>query len=290
MKTDKLFYRLFLSQPGLITELIPEIPKDCEFTYSAPGVKEKGFELDGLLTPIAKDLNLPLVFLEAQMQRDPKFYGRYFAEIFMYLYQYNIKQPWYGLLILPNRQEDLGSDIPYQSLLTTQVKRLYLEDLLPLTDLSPNLSLLKLLVVNEQDTAPLAQAILNSAETEEELRRRLDLVEAILVNKFPQLSTKEILKMLNLKTADVTQTRFYQEVFQEGQQAGQQEGRQEGRQEGETGLVLRMLTKRYGLLSLAQQEQIRGLNIEQLESLGDALLDFTEISDLDGWLLAHLKS
>ena len=173
MKTDKLFYRLFLSQPGLITELIPEIPKDCEFTYSAPGVKEKGFELDGLLTPIAKDLNLPLVFLEAQMQRDPKFYGRYFAEIFMYLYQYNVKQPWYGLLILPNRQEDLGSDIPYQSLLTNQVKRLYLEDLLPLTDLSPNLSLLKLLVVNEQDTAPLAQAILNSAETEEELRRRL---------------------------------------------------------------------------------------------------------------------
>jgi predicted transposase YdaD len=202
----------------------------------------------------------------------------------MYLYQYNVKQPWYGLLILPNRREDLGSDIPYQSLLTSQVKRLYLEDLLPLTDLSANLSLLKLLVVNEQDTAPLAQAILNSAETEEELRRRLDLVEAILVNKFPQLSTKEILKMLNLKTADVTQTRFYQEVFQEGQQ----EGRQEGRQEGETGLVLRMLTKRYGLLSPAQQEQIRGLNIEQLESLGESLLDFTEISDLDGWLLAHL--
>jgi predicted transposase YdaD len=169
-------------------------------------------------------------------------------------------------------------------LLTNQVKRLYLEDLLPLTDLSPNLSLLKLLVVNEQDTASLAQAIINSAETEEELRRRLDLVEAILVNKFPQLSTKEILKMLNLKTADVTQTRFYQEVFQEGQQAGQQAGRQAG----ETDLVLRMLTKRYGLLSLAQQEQIRSLNIEQLESLGESLLDFTEISDLDGWLLAHL--
>ena len=126
----------------------------------------------------------------------------------------------------------------------------------------------------------MAQAIINSAETEEELRRRLDLIEAILVNKFPQLSTKEILKMLNLKTADVTQTRFYQEVFQEGQQAGQQAG--------ETGLVLRMLTKRYGLLSLAQQEQIRGLNIEQLESLGESLLDFTEISDLDAWLLAHL--
>jgi len=190
MKTDKLFYRLFLSQPGLIAELIPEIPKDCEFTYSAPGVKEKGFELDGLLTPVTKDLSLPLVFLEAQMQGDPRFYGRYLAEIFLYLYQYNVKQPWYGLLILPNRNEELGSDIPYQSLLKSQVKRLYLEDLLPLKDLSPNLALLKLLVVDEQDTATLAQAIINSAETEAEFRRLLDLVEAILVNKFPQLGTK----------------------------------------------------------------------------------------------------
>ena len=284
MKTDKLFYRLFLSQPGLIAELIPEIPKDCEFTYSAPGVKEKGFELDGLLTPVTKDLSLPLVFLEAQMQGDPRFYGRYLAEIFLYLYQYNVKQPWYGLLILPNRNEELGSDIPYQSLLKSQVKRLYLEDLLPLKDLSPNLALLKLLVVDEQDTATLAQAIINSAETEAEFRRLLDLVEAILVNKFPQLGTKEILQMLNLKTVDVTQTRFYQEVFQEGQQ----EGRQEGRQEGEANLLLRLLTKRYGMLSPSQEKQIRSLDVEQLESLGEALLDFTNKSDLDTWLSGQL--
>ena len=272
------------TQPGLIAELIPEIPKDCEFTYSAPGVKEKGFELDGLLTPVAKDLSLPLVFLEAQMQGDPRFYGRYLAEIFLYLYQYNVKQPWYGLLILPNRNEELGSDIPYQSLLKSQVKRLYLEDLLPLKDLSPNLALLKLLVVDEQDTGTLAQAIINSAETEAEFRRLLDLVEAILVNKFPQLGTKEILQMLNLKTVDVTQTRFYQEVFQEGQQ----EGRQEGRQEGEANLLLRLLTKRYGMLSPSQEEQIRSLDVEQLESLGEALLDFTNKSDLDTWLSGQL--
>jgi predicted transposase YdaD len=218
------------------------------------------------------------------MQGDPRFYGRYLAEIFLYLYQYNVKQPWYGLLILPNRNEELGSDIPYQSLLKSQVKRLYLEDLLPLKDLSPNLALLKLLVVDEQDTATLAQAIINSAETEAEFRRLLDLVEAILVNKFPQLGTKEILQMLNLKTVDVTQTRFYQEVFQEGQQ----EGRQEGRQEGEANLLLRLLTKRYGMLSPSQEEQIRSLDVEQLESLGEALLDFTNKSDLDTWLSGHL--
>jgi Protein of unknown function (DUF2887) len=61
MKTDKLFYRLFLSQPDLIGELIPEIPHGCEFAYSAPTIKEKGFALDGLLTPVVDDPSLPLV-------------------------------------------------------------------------------------------------------------------------------------------------------------------------------------------------------------------------------------
>ncbi len=46
-----------------------------------PVVKETGLRLDELLTPISDDLNLPLVFLEAQMQSDDDFYGRFFAEI-----------------------------------------------------------------------------------------------------------------------------------------------------------------------------------------------------------------
>ncbi|WP_396442598.1 MULTISPECIES: DUF2887 domain-containing protein, partial [unclassified Limnospira] len=39
MKTDKLFYRIFLWQPELIAELVPGIPTDCQFDYSAPVVK-----------------------------------------------------------------------------------------------------------------------------------------------------------------------------------------------------------------------------------------------------------
>lgn len=51
MKTDKLFYRIFLAQPALISKLLPGIPADCEFDYSAPVVKETEVRLDGLLTP-----------------------------------------------------------------------------------------------------------------------------------------------------------------------------------------------------------------------------------------------
>ncbi|MFB2816884.1 DUF2887 domain-containing protein, partial [Umezakia ovalisporum] len=36
MKTDKLFYRIFLTQKSLLAELLPGIPSHCEFEYSAP--------------------------------------------------------------------------------------------------------------------------------------------------------------------------------------------------------------------------------------------------------------
>jgi predicted transposase YdaD len=81
MKTDKLFYRIFLSQPELIAELLSGIPVGCEFEYSAPVVKEKEVRLDGLLTPLSDDLTVPLVFLEAQMQPDVGFYGRFFCGV-----------------------------------------------------------------------------------------------------------------------------------------------------------------------------------------------------------------
>jgi predicted transposase YdaD len=59
MKTDKLYYRIFLSQPELLAELLPGLPADCQFEYSAPVVKETEFRLDGLLTPISDDPRYP---------------------------------------------------------------------------------------------------------------------------------------------------------------------------------------------------------------------------------------
>lgn len=146
MKTDKLFYRIFLSQPSLIAELLPEIPNDCEFEYSAPAVKEKEIRLDGLLTPISDNLDLPIVFLASQMQKDSGFYSRYFSGLFVYLYQYKITRIWRGLLILRNRSQDLGSEATYQALLNSQVKRLYLDNLLTQENLNSNLAILKLIV------------------------------------------------------------------------------------------------------------------------------------------------
>ena len=86
--------------------------------------------------------------------------------------------------------------------------------------------------------------------------------------------------MLNLKEADVTQTRFYQEVFQ----IGQQDGQKVGRQEGEVDIVVRLLNRRCGQLSIAQQAQIKSLLINDIENLAEALLDFKGMDDLEIWL------
>jgi hypothetical protein len=40
MKTDKLYYQIFLTQPELLADLIPGVPTDCAFEYVAPVVKE----------------------------------------------------------------------------------------------------------------------------------------------------------------------------------------------------------------------------------------------------------
>jgi hypothetical protein len=62
---------------------------------------------------------------------------------------------------------------------------------------------------------------------------------------------------------------------------------QEGQQEGEARLVLRLLARRIGELSPEVRSQIQSLSLPQLESLGEALLDFSEPSDLQDWLRSH---
>jgi predicted transposase YdaD len=114
-------------------------------------------------------------------------------------------------------------------------------------------------------------------------------VETILVYKLsPTLRREEIQKMLNLDDVDLKQTQFYKDVFaegeQEGRQKGEQKGRQEGRQEGEVTLILRLLQRRCGELAPAVREHVTRLPVPQLEALGEAVLDFQSVADVEQWL------
>ncbi len=63
-----------------------------------------------------------------------------------------------------------------------------------------------------------------------------------------------------------------------------EEGREEGRVEGEADLILRQLARRCGALSPEQKSRILALPKEKLDTLGDCLLDFTNMADLNAWL------
>jgi heme oxygenase len=54
--------------------------------------------------------------------------------------------------------------------------------------------------------------------------------------------------------------------------------------EAERGLVLKQLNRKLGSLSSESIDKINNLNVEKLEALGEALLDFINLSDLNTWL------
>ena len=69
-----------------------------------------------------------------------------------------------------------------------------------------------------------------------------------------------------------------------GERIGYERGIQEGRQEGEQTIILRLLQRRVGELSPQLQQRVQSLCLNQLEALGEALLDFTGMEDLLNWL------
>ncbi|MDM3855218.1 MAG: DUF4351 domain-containing protein, partial [Aphanizomenon gracile PMC649.10] len=81
---------------------------------------------------------------------------------------------------------------------------------------------------------------------------------------------------------------LYQRNREQAKEEGRQEGRQEGKQEGEKNLILRLLHRRIGEIDALLIERITGLSVEQLENLGEALLDFSSVADLEAWLTQHL--
>ncbi len=58
-------------------------------------------------------------------------------------------------------------------------------------------------------------------------------------------------------------------------------------QRGEVAMLLRILTRRIGRITPEIQARIQALSIAQLEDLGEALLDFSQPTDLTDWLESH---
>jgi predicted transposase/invertase (TIGR01784 family) len=72
----------------------------------------------------------------------------------------------------------------------------------------------------------------------------------------------------------------YQDILVEGRD----EGRVEGRVEEARALVIRQLTRKLGNVKPNLLSKIQALPLERVESLGEDLLDFTSINNLEQWL------
>lgn len=72
----------------------------------------------------------------------------------------------------------------------------------------------------------------------------------------------------------------YQDILAEGEIKGETQGRvKEAR-----GLVIRLLTRKLGNVTPNLLAKIQDLPLEQVESLGEDLLDFSSIDSLEQWL------
>ncbi len=68
-----------------------------------------------------------------------------------------------------------------------------------------------------------------------------------------------------------------------------QAGRTEGMTQGKETLVVRQLRRRLGTVPAALTARLDTLNPDQLDDLGEALLDFATPADLEDWLTQHQK-
>jgi len=275
MRTDTIFYQLFLTFDTLLFELLGQPLANAErYQFTSVEVKEKSFRFDGIFIP--DRLDQPIYFVEVQFQDKPEFYWEFIAEINIYLNQYKPVQDWQAVAIFAKRSFEVQTLTAYQQELVNsdRIVRIYLDELASSAPISIGVGLIQLIVSKETQAPDLVQQLMQRTRTEivdVTIRQGIiELLESVLVSKFSKLSRQEIEAMFLL--SDIKQSRVYQEA------------RQEGRQEGEVRLLIRQLSRRFGKLTDRHETQIANLAIAQLEKLGDALLDFESIADLDRWL------
>ena len=295
MRTDSLFYQLFQNSPSVVFELLGNTdPRASTYSFSSQEVKQSSFRIDGILVPPIYATDLPIYFIEVQGYRDTKgdLYPSLFSEIFLYLNDYRPVNDWQAVVIFTKKSLDPGLPRHYLDFANNRrLQRIYLDELtVDVSQSSLELGVLKLIGVKLESAPEQARNLI--ARTREELtdaaeqRQILELVETVLIYKFPNLSWQEIEQMLGLN--ELKQTRVYQEALEEGLEQGRQEGRQagrqEGRQEGELAVVMRQLTRRVGAIEPQLRSRLEQLSSTQLEELAEALLDFSSKADLVTWL------
>jgi len=285
--SDKLFYWLFQNQPDRILQLLPDLPADAGgYRFVAPVFKALEHRPDGVFLAAQQGSELPALVLEAQMQADPEFFLRLYAESGRFLLQEKTIRRWQVVVLCPLRSMAFGDPEPVAEFLERRVRWLELQPALADPNAPPMLRTLALLLEKEE-RLPATTARIRSAVAGTELESEIaDATAAILLARFTSRPIPEICAMGGITLEDFSQSVAYKEIFGLGEERGREQGLEQGLRSGELEITLRQLRRRCGGLTPSQEARIRALPLPQLEALAEALLDFQGADDLEAWLAA----
>jgi predicted transposase/invertase (TIGR01784 family) len=273
MRRDSIFYKLFQQYPFVLFQLLENPPQNAElYKFDSVAVKEPKFEIDGVFLPPESEPKGTVYFSEVQFQKDEQLYERLFAESHLYFYRNRDRfSDWQAVIIYPSRNIEQSDISPHRSLLNgDQVHRIYLDELGDIQELPLWVGLMVLTTLKESQAPAAARNLLSRSNQENSSNEMiLEMITTIMMYRFENLTLREVQVMLGIS---LERSRAYQEI------------KQEGREESALNLVMRQLTRRLGELPEESKNNIAGLSLTNLENLGEALLDFTSLQDLQTWL------
>jgi predicted transposase YdaD len=169
--------------------------------------------------------------------------------------------------------QDIGSmielsdiDLVLEMLASGRIRRVYLDEVGAETQLPIGVSLMVLTTLEGDEAKAEARRLVGQVQ---DSRDTINLLSTIIVYKFSNLSRDEVDMVFGI---ELQQTRVYREAVAEGEV-----------KEGQT-LILRQLKRRVGNVSIDLEARVKALPLVQLEELGEALLDFSQMNDLVAWL------
>ncbi len=193
MKTDSIWYNLFLKFPSIFFELIGEpSTNSLRYKFSSVEVKQLSFRLDGIFLPKGESPELPIHFVEVQFQKDEEFYSRLFTEIFIYLRQKKPRNDWQVTVVYPSRSLESAEPIWYREFFNSpRLKRIYLDEELDwLGTATVGIGAVKLIVSPEKKAVESAKQLIERTKQtiEDSVSQRdfIELIETIIIYKLPK--------------------------------------------------------------------------------------------------------
>lgn len=185
-----------------------------------------------MLLPPEGAIELLIYFLEVQFQKKEDFYWRLFAEIFLYLGQYQPQQNFQAIAVFADRSCDPGVPRQYRRFLSSDrpvepplLLRIYLDELEESATPFLGLRMVELVVKDRETALDKARQLIQEARqqlADEALKQKVvGLIETIMVYNLTNLSRQEIETMFGFQ--ELKQTRYFQEVAAEAEEKGKLE-------------------------------------------------------------------